>query len=194
MKASRLFVQILLPSAIVLRATFCAAAPQVEFVILGDQNLANATAGRKWIDLLSGLGVGDVQMRIRAVGGQIGNRNPRHQGVADLPRDRQAGQRQARRSRRSIRSRRSPANRQMDRRVGEQRGGGGDAEKIGLRLARPTIGRRPRRSGPAGRICDQRHGAGRSDREDPRPIEIQARDRREHREGHCGRRPGAQTS
>src|SRR6266404_4685190 len=47
-------------------------APQVEMVILAEQNPSMSTVGRKWGDLLTGLGVGNLQIRSAHPGEKIG--------------------------------------------------------------------------------------------------------------------------
>jgi hypothetical protein len=47
-------------------------APQVEIVILAEQNLSTSTSSRKWADLLTRLGVGNLQVRAAHPGETVG--------------------------------------------------------------------------------------------------------------------------
>src|SRR5258708_31082395 len=47
------------------------AAATVEMVLLAEQNPATSTNGRKWVDLLTGLGVGQIQIRIAQPGEKL---------------------------------------------------------------------------------------------------------------------------
>src|SRR5207302_11453350 len=49
----------------------CSAAPTVEMVLLAEQNPATSTNGRKWAELLSGLGVGQIQIRAAQPGEKL---------------------------------------------------------------------------------------------------------------------------
>lgn len=49
----------------------CTAAPTVEMVLVADQNPATSTNGRKWVDLLTGLGVGEIQIRAARSGEKL---------------------------------------------------------------------------------------------------------------------------
>jgi hypothetical protein len=49
----------------------CTAAPTVEMVLVADQNPATSTNGRKWVDLLTGLGVGEIQIRAAQSGEKL---------------------------------------------------------------------------------------------------------------------------
>lgn len=68
--------------ALVLPAAQAKNAPQVEMVILAEQNPSTSTLGRKWGDFLTGLGVGNLQIRAPHPGEKIGIEV---RGTKDLP-------------------------------------------------------------------------------------------------------------
>jgi hypothetical protein len=60
----------------------CSAAPTVEMVLLAEQSPATSTNGRKWVDLLTGLGVGEIQIRSAQTGEKLGIET---RGAKDAP-------------------------------------------------------------------------------------------------------------
>src|ERR1700730_9473897 len=74
--------------ALVLPAAEAKDAPQVEMVILAEQNPNTSTVGRKWGDLLTGLGVGNLQIRAAHSGEKIGIEV---RGTKDAPSSRVTG-------------------------------------------------------------------------------------------------------
>jgi hypothetical protein len=72
MQIRRFLVRLIVIACCCITATTGLAAPQVEMVLLAEQNPATSTNGRKWGDLLTSLGVGNVQIRSVQPGEKIG--------------------------------------------------------------------------------------------------------------------------
>ena len=72
MQTSRIALRIALFLLAALGGAVCLAAPEIDMVLLAEQNLSTATSGRKWVEVLSRLGVGDVQIRAAQSGEKPG--------------------------------------------------------------------------------------------------------------------------
>jgi hypothetical protein len=64
----RVIISVVCASVVVAIGAVAAAAPTVEMVLLAERNPSTSMTGRKWIDLLSHLGVGGIQLRAAAPG------------------------------------------------------------------------------------------------------------------------------
>jgi hypothetical protein len=71
MQIMRYLVRVIVIACCCITATTGLAAPQVEMVLLAEQSPATSTNGRKWGDLLTALGVGDLQIPIYRVTGKL---------------------------------------------------------------------------------------------------------------------------
>jgi hypothetical protein len=72
MQIMRLLLRLVVIACCCTTAATSLAAPQVEMVLLAEQSPATSTSGRKWGDLLTALGVGNLQIRSAQAGEKIG--------------------------------------------------------------------------------------------------------------------------
>lgn len=72
MPKSRVIITVFYVSLTVGIGAAATAAPTVEMVLLAEQNPSTSTTGRKWVDLLSHLGVGGIQIRAAQPGEKLG--------------------------------------------------------------------------------------------------------------------------
>ena len=191
MPETRVIVTALCVSLAIGIGAVAVAAPTVEMVLLAEQSPSASTTGRKWVDLLSHLGVGGVQIRAAQPGEKLGieahgrKESPLYRVTGKLSGTQlilPGGQ---------FGLSDGPKLAKWLGELGENGAAGVTQPKSAVWPARQAARGSARRLGPADRLLDQRYAGRPSGRKNLRAVEAEGRDRRRRGKSNRSRRSGA---